>query len=57
MISMKVTDKDVIDAMEIYLQAHQLHLCTFPAVYQKMPVLDFDQLRCRMSPIRWQRTT
>ena len=42
MISMKVTDKDVIDAMKIYLQAHELHLCPFAAVNEEMPVLNFN---------------
>ena len=35
----------MVDAMQVRLEPHQLHLGTFAAVDHKIPVLDLDQLR------------
>lgn len=44
MVAMEVTDEDVVDAMEIHLHLHQLHLCGFAAINQEGAVLNLDQL-------------
>jgi hypothetical protein len=49
MIPVEVAYKDVIDAVEVGLKPHELHLGSFATVYQEMPVLDLYQL-CRGKP-------
>lgn len=44
MIAMQVADENVIDAVQVRLETHELHLRSFPAVNQKMPVLDLYKL-------------
>ena len=44
MITVQVTDENVIDAMEVYLKTHELHLGTFAAINEKNTILNFDQL-------------
>ena len=34
MVTMQVTDKDITNALMLYLVSHQLHLCTFAAINQ-----------------------
>jgi hypothetical protein len=34
MVTVEVTYKDVTNALMLYLVSHQLHLCTFAAIYQ-----------------------
>ena len=52
MITMQVTDEDVIDAMEVSLLLHQLHLCAFAAVNEKTTSLDLHQLCGSKTSIR-----
>jgi hypothetical protein len=49
MVAVKVTDKDVIDAMQVGLKFHQLHLRSFAAIDKKASALNFNQL-CRGKP-------
>jgi hypothetical protein len=35
MVSMQVTNEDVIDAMEVCLHSHELHLSSFPTIDQE----------------------
>lgn len=44
MVTMKVRDEDMVDAMQIYLIAHELHLRPFSAIDQKITIPDFYQL-------------
>jgi len=57
MIAMQVTNKNVIDAMEVDLKAHKLHLHSLTTINQKMIVLYLNQLRRWMSPIGRHRST
>jgi hypothetical protein len=43
-IAMKMADEDVIDAMKIRLEFHQLHLRAFTTIHKKGSVLYFNQL-------------
>ena len=54
MIAMKVRDKNVVDAVKVCLKAHQLHLCSFTTINEKMAVLDFHELTRRKSSVRRQ---
>jgi hypothetical protein len=56
MIAMQVTDKNVIDAMQVGLKLHELHLRALTTVNQKMAVLDFHQLGGGKPSVRGQRT-
>jgi hypothetical protein len=49
MITVEVTDKNVIDAVEVGLKSHELHLGSLTTIHQEMPVLDLYQL-CRGKP-------
>src|SRR5690348_6173447 len=40
MIAMKVADEDMIDAVEVCLQFHQLHLRSFAAIQQEVFAFD-----------------
>lgn len=51
MIAMKVTDENVPNAVKTDLKFHQLHLGSFPAIDQEIPVLNFNQLGGRESAI------
>jgi len=44
-VAVEVTYKNVIDAMMAQVHLVQLHLCSFPAVDQEVPVLDHQLLR------------
>src|SRR5690606_36417904 len=44
MIAVQVTDKNMIDAVEVYLKAHQLQLSSFAAIDHKEFVLDLNEL-------------
>jgi hypothetical protein len=44
MIAMQMADEDMIDFVNGYLVAHQLHLCAFSAINQEMPVLYYQVL-------------
>lgn len=45
MITVQVTDEDVIDPVQVGLETHELHLGTFAAIDQEVPVLYLNQLR------------
>jgi hypothetical protein len=51
MIAMKMADKNVVDAVEVCLETHQLHLGSLSAIHQEVPVLDLDKLRGGKPPI------
>ena len=44
MVTMQVTDKNVIDTMEVCLKTHELHLGSFAAINKENTILNFDQL-------------
>jgi hypothetical protein len=44
MIAVKMADKNMVDAVEICLKAHELHLGTLAAVNEEMPVLNLYEL-------------
>jgi hypothetical protein len=52
---MQVTDEDMVNAVEVGLEFHQLHLRALAAVYQETPVLNFYQLCRRMTSVSRQR--
>ena len=39
-----MADKDMVDAVKVGLQAHELHLCSFTAVDQERAILYFNKL-------------
>jgi hypothetical protein len=57
MVSMKVTDQNMVDTMEVGLKFHELHLRSFATINQEIAVLDLDKLRGGEPAIRRQRAT
>lgn len=55
MVTMKMRDQDVADAVHVGVVAHELHLHAFSAINEKIPVLDFHQLSGRKPPVCRQR--
>ena len=55
-VAVKMAYEDVMDAVEINLKAHQLHLSAFAAVDHKILVLDFNELSGGMPPIGGEGT-
>jgi hypothetical protein len=51
-----MADKNMIDAVQISLKLHQLHLSSFPAINKKTSALDLNQLRRSEPAIRWHGT-
>ena len=56
MITVEVTDEDAVDAVEIDLKMHELHLHTFAAVHQEILILNFNELGRGEPPVRRQCT-
>jgi hypothetical protein len=54
---MQMTDEDVINFMGRDLQPGHLHLCSFTAVNEKMPVVKHEILRGRKPADCRQRAT
>lgn len=50
MIAMKMADHNVVDAMEVDTEFHQLHLSTLSAINEEMTILDFHKLCGWKSP-------
>lgn len=46
-----MTDEDVVDPVKVRLEFHELHLRTLAAVDQKEVILNFNELRRRMSSV------
>jgi hypothetical protein len=44
MIAVKMGYQNMIDAVQVCLKTHELHLRTLPAIDKKKTVLDLDQL-------------
>ena len=57
MITMQVTDEDVIDAMKVRLNLHELNLRSLATVDEEGAVLYVHQLGRRMASICRKRTT
>ena len=51
MIAMQMADEDMIDAMQVCLKFHQLHLGGFSAVNHEEPAFDFNELSGWVSAI------
>lgn len=57
MVAVQVADKDVVDAVEVGLQLHELHLGALATVNQEVAVLDLHQLGRRVAAIGGHRAT
>jgi hypothetical protein len=53
-ITVKMTDENMIDFAEPNIIFSELHLSSFAAISQKQPVQMIDQLRCGMSFGQWR---
>ena len=56
-VAMQMGNKYMADAVKIFLVAQQLHLSAFTAVDEEVPVLNFQELRGRKSPVSRQCAT
>ena len=54
-VTVKVRDEQMADAVKVRLKTHELHLRAFAAIDEKIPVFDFHQLRGRISAMGRQR--
>lgn len=45
MISVQVTDENMIEPMKVYSLAHQLHLCGLTTIHKERSALHFNELR------------
>jgi hypothetical protein len=57
MVAMQMTDKNMIDFVIGELESHELHLSTFPAINEKVMILDDYELGRRKPTVSGKRTT
>lgn len=50
-ITVQMTNEDVIDSMKVCLHAHELHLSTFATINQERSTLNLDELSSWMSSV------